>query len=68
MPFATSSVKTRGTGLGLYIVDHIVKAHGGVAGGESRHGRTCFTVRLPRHRTSGQARPGETAPAGGPPR
>jgi signal transduction histidine kinase len=40
---------TRGLGLGLYIVDQIVRAHGGTIGVESTavHG-TRFTVRLPR--------------------
>jgi signal transduction histidine kinase len=48
-PFAASSASTRGTGLGLYIVDQIVKAHGGTVRGDSCHGRTTFTVRVPRH-------------------
>jgi signal transduction histidine kinase len=68
MPFATSNATTRGTGLGLYIVDQIVKAHGGVAGGETRHGRTCFTVRLPRHRASAPESSGGTAHLAAPPR
>ncbi len=48
-PFASSSASTRGTGLGLYIVDHVVKAHGGEVSGRSEGGRTIFTVRVPRH-------------------
>jgi two-component system, sensor histidine kinase and response regulator len=48
-PFAASTASTRGTGLGLYIVDQIVKAHGGTVRGDSCQGRTTFTVRVPRH-------------------
>ena len=48
-PFASSSAATRGTGLGLYIVDQIVKAHGGSVLGRSEEGSTTFTVRIPRH-------------------
>ena len=51
-PFASSSASTRGTGLGLYIVDQIVKAHGGSVSGKSDGGRTTFTVRVPRHARS----------------
>jgi two-component system, OmpR family, sensor histidine kinase TrcS len=36
-----------GNGLGLAIVDSIVKAHGGSAAAESANGRTTFRVRLP---------------------
>ena len=35
-PFVASSAATRGTGLGLYIVDQIVKAHGGTVTGLQR--------------------------------
>lgn len=46
-PYHTS--KTRGTGLGLMIVQRIVQEHGGVVEAASRAGEgTCFTVRLPR--------------------
>ena len=38
----------KGTGLGLYIVDQIARAHGGGVAAEARGGRTVFTVRLPR--------------------
>jgi two-component system, sensor histidine kinase and response regulator len=48
-PFVASSAATRGTGLGLYIVDEIVKAHGGTVRGRSEDGNTSFVVRLPRH-------------------
>ncbi len=48
-PFASSNAATRGTGLGLYIVDHVVKAHGGTVSGRSDGRRTTFTVRVPRH-------------------
>jgi two-component system sensor histidine kinase/response regulator len=50
-PFVTSNASTRGTGLGLYIVDQIVKAHGGAVNGRSEDGWTIFTVRMPRHVT-----------------
>lgn len=36
-------------GLGLYIVDQIVRAHGGQVAVESAAARTVFSVRLPRH-------------------
>jgi two-component system, sensor histidine kinase and response regulator len=58
MPFSASSASTRGTGLGLYIVEQVVQAHGGAVAGRSECGRTTFTVRMPRH----VARPGVTAP------
>ncbi len=41
--------KTRSVGLGLYIVDAIVKAHGGTVGvASTAEGGTTFTVRLSR--------------------
>jgi signal transduction histidine kinase len=41
--------KTSGTGLGLFIVDQIARAHGGAVCGSSAGGRTTFTLTLPRH-------------------
>jgi signal transduction histidine kinase len=38
-----------GLGLGLYIVDQFVRAHGGEVRGDSADGVTRFDVRLPRH-------------------
>jgi signal transduction histidine kinase len=39
---------SQGVGLGLYIVDQIVRAHGGTVGAVSGDGRTTFTVSLAR--------------------
>lgn len=52
-PFAQSTAATRGTGLGLYIVDQIVKSHGGSVQGQSDDGTTRFVVRVPRHVRAG---------------
>lgn len=54
-PFAPSGSATRGTGLGLYIVDQIVKAHGGGVEGRSADGATTFVVHVPRHVREGSA-------------
>jgi two-component system sensor histidine kinase/response regulator len=54
-PFAQSAAATRGTGLGLYIVDQIVRAHGGGVEGRSADGATTFVVRVPRHVRRGTA-------------
>jgi two-component system OmpR family sensor kinase len=43
------------TGLGLSIVDTIVKAHGGDVSLRSRPGKTVFTVTLPRERVAKNA-------------
>jgi two-component system sensor histidine kinase/response regulator len=48
-PFVRSGAASRGTGLGLYIVDQIARAHGGDVTAESGGGTTTFLVRLPRH-------------------
>jgi two-component system sensor histidine kinase/response regulator len=48
-PFKPRSRHSRGLGLGLYIVDQVVLAHGGrVAVDEPAPGKTRFLVRLPR--------------------
>lgn len=47
-PFYTTKAPGRGTGLGLVIVDHIVRAHGGQLLVESKPGQgTTMRVRLP---------------------
>jgi len=47
-PFYTTKAPERGTGLGLVIVEHIVRAHGGHVDAESAPGRgTTVRVRLP---------------------
>jgi two-component system, sensor histidine kinase and response regulator len=48
-PFTKSAVSAGSTGLGLYIVDQIARAHGGSVAAESEAGRTIISVRLPRH-------------------
>jgi two-component system, sensor histidine kinase and response regulator len=49
-PFKPRGQKSRGLGLGLYIVDQVVLAHGGrVAVSEPAPEQTVFSVRLPRH-------------------
>jgi signal transduction histidine kinase len=60
-PFKPRGRNSRGLGLGLYIVDQVVLAHGGrVTVDEPAPGRTRFVVRLPRRSL---ARPSEL-PAG----
>lgn len=39
---------TKNLGLGLYIADQIVRAHGGTLAARSSHGTTTFEIRLPR--------------------
>ena len=46
-PFFTTKDPGKGTGLGLDIVQRIVRQHGGEIELESASGRTLFTVRLP---------------------
>jgi signal transduction histidine kinase len=47
---------TSGTGLGLFIVDQVARAHGGAVRGASFDGRTTFTLTLPRHAPLSDAR------------
>jgi PAS domain S-box-containing protein len=44
----TGAAKSRGLGLGLFIVQQIVEAHGGAITVRSEGDQTAFTVRLPR--------------------
>jgi signal transduction histidine kinase len=47
-PYYTRRVE--GTGLGLFIVERVIRSHGGELGIESEEGRgTVFTIRLPLH-------------------
>ena len=51
-----------GAGLGLYIVHHIARAHGGEVAAESGAGRTVFRARLPRHHTAARDTANEVDP------
>ncbi|HTV17983.1 MAG TPA: ATP-binding protein, partial [Polyangiaceae bacterium] len=56
-PFKPRGKNSRGLGLGLYIIDQVVLAHGGrVHVDEPAAGKTRFSVRLPRQ---SYARPSE---------
>ena len=46
-PFFTTKPLGKGTGLGLDIVQRIIRNHKGSIRVESNHGRTMFQVRLP---------------------
>jgi signal transduction histidine kinase len=50
-PFASDNNRT-GLGLGLYIVQEIVRAHGGAVSPDSSGGHTAFTATLPRRAPS----------------
>src|SRR4051812_33266870 len=43
------ALRSQGLGLGLFITDHIVRAHGGTIAAESVDGWTAFRFDLPRH-------------------
>lgn len=47
-PFRGAGGASSGLGLGLYIVDQIVRAHGGTVTATSDTTATCFVVKLPR--------------------
>lgn len=48
-----SSKGSKGTGLGLYIANHIIAQHGGSIKVDSVYGQgTCVKIRVPRHRTA----------------
>lgn len=48
-PFVRAGNTAGGAGLGLYIVHHIARAHGGSVSASSDAGRTIFRAQLPRH-------------------
>jgi signal transduction histidine kinase len=65
-PFTSGIGKSRGhAGLGLYIVDQIVKAHGGHIDVASADHSTTFTVHLPRRYARGRRTRARIVPAPG---
>jgi signal transduction histidine kinase len=54
--------RSPGLGLGLFIVDQIVRAHGGVTEAISADGCTTFRFSVPRERPPGAPRPTPVAP------
>jgi len=61
-PFFTTKDKEKGTGLGLYVTQHIIKSHNGLIDIESKEGRgTTVSIFLPATETS--ARQAEMKPA-----
>lgn len=47
------ALRSQGLGLGLFITDHIVRAHGGAITAESAGGSTAFRFHLPRRASGG---------------
>jgi signal transduction histidine kinase len=47
-PFKGSFHPSKGLGLGLYIADQFVRAHGGTLRAENLSSEVCFRLRLPR--------------------
>ncbi len=62
-PFYTT--KATGTGLGLFVSERIIKAHGGTIEVDSTEGKgACFTIRLPAWKESDTAAATKTSAAG----
>ena len=56
--------RSDGLGLGLYIVQHIARAHGGTVTVDSAANQTTFTVRLPRVAPAAGSQPAGSQPLG----